>query len=160
MIIKLYPLYWTLGLKAPWKVSNIMDARTQEDMFFYPKIFSKYHKYASFRPVVLWFYFNERYSRAGLSGETCKISLHFSIAILYQLICFDALLCTNNLIYVILVILTLCNISHVILKSIKISPFFVILLEQKSSTFQICCKHIGSSRFVVKSPTVSQYWRP
>ena len=33
MIIKLCPLYWTPGLKAPWKVSNIMDARTQEDIY-------------------------------------------------------------------------------------------------------------------------------
>ena len=32
MIIKLCPLYWTPGLKAPRKVSNIMDARTQEDI--------------------------------------------------------------------------------------------------------------------------------
>ena len=32
MIIKLCPIYWTPGHKAPWKVSNIMDARTQEDM--------------------------------------------------------------------------------------------------------------------------------
>ena len=32
MIIKLFPLYWTPGLKAPWQVSNIMDARTQEDI--------------------------------------------------------------------------------------------------------------------------------
>ena len=32
MLIKLCPIYWTPGLKAPWKVSNIMDARTQEDI--------------------------------------------------------------------------------------------------------------------------------
>ena len=39
MIIKLYPIYWTPGLKAPWKVSNIMDARTQEDISNDQKLF-------------------------------------------------------------------------------------------------------------------------
>ena len=33
MIIKLCLIYRTPGLKAPWKVSDIMDARTQEAMF-------------------------------------------------------------------------------------------------------------------------------
>ena len=32
MMIKLCPLYWTQGLKATWKVSNIMDARTEKDI--------------------------------------------------------------------------------------------------------------------------------